>query len=156
MFKDSALEYDMFPYPLENVSGVLVVYPDHWECKNFRGTHAGGEFLVEGRSEQFHGRAGDLSPDGKEGPKPEIVRLRITGRNILLDRELERALSPTQGKERKELQNTWRMLALAGRLNFTADVVDHPLTPKDISVTVDVQGCTLKPTFFDYAALRPT
>jgi hypothetical protein len=151
--KDSALEYDLFPYPLENVSGVLIIHPDHWECKNFRGAHSGGEFLVEGHSERFDGRAGELAPDGREGPKPEIVHIRITGRNILLDQELERALSPAPGagKERKELQNTWRMLALGGRMNFTAEVVDHPNQPRDIDVTVGVQGCTMKPTFFDYA-----
>jgi hypothetical protein len=150
-FKEAELEYDEFPYPLENVSGVLVVHPDHWECKDFRGTHAGGEIFVSGHSERMLDRAGILGEDGVEGAKPEIVRIRIRGQSVLLDKELERALSPAHGKDRKALQAAWHMLSLAGRMSFTAEVVDHPNHPKDIDVTVGVQGCTMKPVFFDYA-----
>ena len=42
-FHDATLCYDVFPYPLENVSGVLALLPDHWEAKHFRSTHNGGE-----------------------------------------------------------------------------------------------------------------
>src|SRR5262249_44093539 len=89
-FQEAELEYDAFPYPLENVSGVLVVHPDHWECKDFRGTHAGGEIFVSGHSERMLDRAGILGEDGVEGAKPEIVRIRIRGQSVLLDKELER------------------------------------------------------------------
>ena len=151
MFKQSALQYDQFPYPWENVSGVLIVHPDrHWECKNFHGTHAGGEITVDGCSEPLPGRPALPAAQGDAG-RPEIVRLHIHGRNLLLDREFEQSLSPAEGKERKPLQNAWRTLALAGRLNFDAEVVDHPNHPQDIDVSVNVRGCTMKPNFFNYA-----
>ncbi len=49
-FHDTALKYDLFPYPLENVSGVLDIQPDHWECQNFHGSHKGGEIWVNAGS----------------------------------------------------------------------------------------------------------
>jgi hypothetical protein len=150
-FKESSLEYDQFPYPLEDVSGVLVIHPEHWEFKDFHGSHSGGEIFVSGSSERVPDLAGALAADGIEGPKPEIVRIRIRGRSLLLDRELERALSPVHGGERKALQAAWRTLRLAGRMNFSAEVVDHPNHPKDIDVRVGVHGCTMRPVFFDYA-----
>jgi hypothetical protein len=149
-FKESSLEHDEFPYPLENVSGTLIIHPDHWECKGFHGSHAGGEVFVEGGSEAMPDRAPPLRADGSEGSKPEIIRLNIRGQNFRLDRELERALSPRNGHRRGALQDTWRTLVLSGRMNFTAEVIDHPNHPQDIDVNVTVQGLTFKPAFFDY------
>jgi hypothetical protein len=45
-FHDTALKYDIFPYPLEKVTGVLDIQPDHWECRDFHGSHKGGEIYV--------------------------------------------------------------------------------------------------------------
>jgi hypothetical protein len=150
-FKDSSLKYDQFPYPLEKVSGVLIVHPDHWECKNFHGTHAGGEFFVEGYSEAMPDRAPLTAADGSAGSLPEIVRVFIRGQNVLLDGELERALSPPTGNQRQTLRDAWRTLGLSGRMTFTAEVIDHPNHPQDIDVSVAAQGCTMKPSFFDYS-----
>ncbi len=150
-FKESSLQFDEFPYPLEHVSGTLIVHPDHWECKDFRGSHAGGEVFVEGGSEAMPDRAPVIRADGSEGSRPEIIRLFIRGSKVLLDRELERALSPRTGNKRPALQETWRTLMLSGRMNFTAEVIDHPNHPQDIDVNVNVQGCSFKPAFFDYS-----
>ena len=49
--RNAALQYDMFPLPLEHVTGVLDVRPHHWECRGFRGDHAGGEKRVACQSE---------------------------------------------------------------------------------------------------------
>jgi hypothetical protein len=150
-FKETSLLYDEFPYPLENVTGTLIIHPDHWECKDFHGTHAGGEVFVEGGSEAMPDRAPVFRADGSEGGRPEIVRLFIRGRNVLLDGQLERALSPRTGNQRQALQETWRTLKLSGRMSFNAEVVDHPNHPQDIDVSVTVRGCSFKPAFFDYA-----
>jgi hypothetical protein len=150
-FKEAALEFDEFPYPLEHVSGTLIVHPDHWECKDFRGRHSGGEVFVDGGSEAMPDRAPVLRADGSEGGRPEIVRLLIRGWNVLLDRELTRALSPRSGNKRVALEETWRTLKLSGRMSFAAEVIDHPNHPQDIDVNVSVQGCSFKPAFFDYA-----
>ena len=34
-----AVRYDVFPYPLENVTGVLELLPDHFVFRDFCGTH---------------------------------------------------------------------------------------------------------------------
>lgn len=161
---DASLRYNLFPYPLENVSGVLDIQPDHWECQNFHGTHKGGEFWVNGCS--FHvdvpegngvvaaggpaASAADVPPESRR-PQRECVQVAIRGKRILLDREFEQALSPPEVPGRAALSNAWAMLALKGRLNFEAVVVDRPDQPQDIDVAVDVRGCTMQPEFFPYA-----
>ncbi len=49
-FHDAAMRWDPFPYPLENVSGFLDIYPKYWEFREGKGTHNGGEVLVEANS----------------------------------------------------------------------------------------------------------
>jgi hypothetical protein len=141
-FHDTSLKYDLFPYPLEKVTGVLDIQPDHWECRDFHGSHKGGEILVNGCS---------FRVEGGEGPKRECVKVAISGKDILLDPEFEQALSPPQVPERAALRNAWAMLALRGRLNFESVVVDQPDQPQDIDVRVDVKGCSMQPNFFRYA-----
>jgi hypothetical protein len=160
-FHDTALKYDLFPYPLENVTGILDLQPDHWECQDFHGSHKGGEIWVNGCS--FHElaiapapdsptalSAGDVPPENKPPPR-ECVHVCIRGQGIPLDREFEEALSPPEVHGRAALSNAWAMLALQGRLNFEAAVVDRPDQPQDIDVAVDIRGCTMQPEFFRYA-----
>ncbi len=151
-FREMAVKYDLFPYPLEDVSGTLVFHPDHWECRGFRGRHAGGEILVEGRS---HGTPppppGMVADPRTAGRRADRVHLLIRGRSINLDNEFGQALAPPGQPDRQALFNAWLTLRLAGRMNFTAEVIDRPGQPQDIDVGVEIQGCTLKPTFFDYA-----
>src|SRR5262249_54983359 len=79
------------------------------------------------------------------GPdKPDRIRVRVHGKDVLLDDEITQALTPFP-----TLQNTWRKLRLGGRLSATAEVIDVP-GQQDVDVTVGVQSCTLRPTFFDY------
>ncbi len=158
-FHHTSLKYDLFPYPLENVSGVLDIQPDHWECQNFHGTHNGGEIWVSGCS--FWVR--DTSPAAKQEEDDEdaatesrptlreAVQVAIRGQGIPLDREFDQALSPPEAPGRTALRNAWAMLALQGRLNFEAVVVDRPDQPQDIDVAVDVRGCSMKPDFFRYS-----
>jgi hypothetical protein len=184
-FKQSSVKADLFPYPLENVDGTLTLYPDHWECKGFRGTHEGGVVLVDGYSIRLPGSSGVRSQKSEvRGQKSEVrdqpvhptahtsdhqapitnhqvslspsppleqIRLFIRGRDVLLDRDFEQALAPAGTPDRKPLQNAWQTLALSGRMNFAAEVVDDPHHPGDLTVGVDVDHCTMKPTFFGYA-----
>jgi hypothetical protein len=147
-FRDTAVRYDLFPYPLEDVTGVLVIHPDHWECHDFRGTHAGGEIRVDGRSHGLPPGTG-ASANGSDGPR--LVEVRIRGQGVKLDHEFGKALAPPGIPGRKALFNAWQTLALAGRMNFAAQVVDHPNRPQDLDVGVEIQGCTMKPNFFGYA-----
>lgn len=128
-FHDTSVRYDVFPYPLEGVSGVLDVQEDHWEFRDFRGAHKGGEFRAHGRT--------------YPGTKGERVKVEISGLNILFDSELEAALDP-------DLKKTWRTFSPSGRMNFKALVDCLPDQPPDVDVTVTALGCAVKPSFFAY------
>jgi hypothetical protein len=148
-FHDAAVRYDIFPYPLEQVSGTLDIRPDdHWEFRNGHGTHKGGEIHVEARSFPLH------PPGEMVGPAPaerrDLVKVSIRGHDILLDPEFEQALAPPGQVSREALQRTWHTLALQGRLSFAAEVLDHPDHPQDLDVGVDVHNCSMRPDFFPY------
>lgn len=141
-FHDTSLKYDIFPYPLEKVTGVLDILPDHWECRDFHGSHKGGEIAVN---------AGSFHLDVGAGQVRECVKVAINGKDILLDPEFVQALSPSEVPGRAALRPAWAMLALRGRLNFESVVVDLPDQPQDIDVHVDIRGCSMQPDFFRYA-----
>ena len=147
--------YDQFPYPLENVSGVLELFPDHWECRNFEGRHAGGVVTFRGRSYSVASAPGvkGALPVNTTGQKssPEKIQLFFEGRNLLLDEEFKKALQPISGVDRKGLQQSWSTLRLSGRLNFSAEVIDQTDRPQEIDVRVKLSGPSMKPTFFQYA-----
>jgi hypothetical protein len=150
-FHGCSVQYDQFPYPLENVSGVLEVHPDHWVAKDFYGNHLGGEMFVSGRSMRLPGRYILLSSGSGDPTPPERVHIQIRAKDILLNSEFENALVPASGQERRELQSAWKRLRLTGRLSFSAEVIDDPGQPHNIDVSANIQGCAMKPAFFDYA-----
>jgi len=67
--------YTGFPYPLKDVSGLVVVEGGRAEVMELKGTAAHGEFLAEGTA--------DLRRDG-----PENVDVRISGTGIIVDETL--------------------------------------------------------------------
>ncbi len=129
-FHDCAIRYDVFPYPLENVSGVLEIFPEHWEFHDFKGSHKGGELQTHGRSHP--------------NPAGDRVEINLSLSNLLIDPELEAALPP-------RLKAAWKSLAPGGRMSVTAQVDQLPDRPEDIAVAVTARGCTLHPDFFPYA-----
>ncbi|HEY7426029.1 MAG TPA: AsmA-like C-terminal region-containing protein, partial [Gemmataceae bacterium] len=137
--------------------GELDIQPDHWECRNFRGTHKGGEIRVNAGSyrvnavEPVAAHGDEVAPPESRPQQRECVQVDIIGRGILLDSEFEEALSPREVPGRAALQNAWAMLALKGRLSFEAAVEDRPDKPQGIDVTVRVNGCSMQPEFFRYA-----
>lgn len=153
--KDARVRYDEFPYPLENVSGKLVIYPDHWEAIGFHGTHDGGAIRAEGRSYRLPDRPVGSGADS--GP-PERVKMSVEGTNLRLGPELEQALAPAGGEtrnsrpagNRKAMQKSWRGLALTGRCDFSAVVVDDPGQTPDVDCRVVLRQCTMRPGFFSY------
>ncbi len=159
---DTSLKYDIFPYPLEKVTGVLDIQPDHWECRNFHGSHKGGEIRVNACSFRTPPSAVRYPPSANQPDSgqrmadsgsrtAECVQIAITGKDILLDPEFEQALSPPEVPGRAALRNAWSMLALRGRLSFESVVVDRPDQPQDIDVAVKINGCSMQPDFFRYA-----
>src|SRR5262249_7370239 len=96
-----------------------------------------------------------LAPDGlglSPGPPPtERIRMSIRGRRIGVDRELEEALAPAHLPERQALRQAVPAPAPTGSPPFTPPAVGHTGQPQDIDVGVEVRGCAMRPTFFDYA-----
>lgn len=131
--RDGKVRYDVFPYPLEGVTGTLDIRPTHYEFRDFRGTHKGGEIRASGRS----------SP----GPGGGRLTVEIQGKDVVLDEEFEAALAAG----RPALERAWKTFAATGKLSFSAEVIDVPGQPQDLDVTVSLKGCTAKPTFFPYA-----
>ncbi|MFQ3592892.1 MAG: AsmA-like C-terminal region-containing protein [Gemmataceae bacterium] len=152
-FKKTRVRYDQFPYPLEDVSGTLLLYPDHWEARGFHGRYDGGEIGVEGRSYRLPDRA----VAGADGTRREEVRVTVTGKNIQLGKTFEEALVPDAASvkggapERKAMQAAWRRLQLSGRLNFRAIIRNHPDHTPDVDFWIELLRCRMKPQFFAYA-----
>jgi hypothetical protein len=127
-FHDATMAYEPFAYPLENVSGVLDIQPEHWEFHDFHGTHKGCAVQVSGRSHQ--------------GPEHDRLVINIDGQNVPLDEELARHCN-------EKLKQTWKTFAPTGRIDFTTQVTCLPRTPQpDIDLTVTAHDCTIRPTFF--------
>ncbi|MBI3824335.1 MAG: hypothetical protein HY289_16845 [Planctomycetes bacterium] len=133
-FHETKICWDNFPYPLENVSGHLNIFPDHWSFSDFRGSRNGGTVMLQGKS----------IPRDDRGFEHGIA-LEITGDNVLFDDELGDAVRPM-----KEMHKTWQTFNPTGRVTFKA-IVNRPSPDiKDLEVSVAARGCNAKPTFFTY------
>jgi hypothetical protein len=102
---------------------------DGWELRDFSGRHQDGTVTGSGRSVA-----------GPGGPR---VAIELAGQNLPLDSDLEEALP-------HKLKLAWRSFAPTGRLSLAAAIDNVPGQPQDIDVTVNIQGCQLRPTFFPY------
>ncbi len=134
-FHHATARYDVFPYPLEQVSGVLDIQPHHWEFSSFRGTHAGGEVYTHGRCDP-----------GRGGDRLEVF---IRGVGLRLDNELEAALG--QATLDPGMKRAWAQFSPRGRMGFQARVVRVGDGPPDVEVTIHPAGCSVTPSFFPYA-----
>jgi hypothetical protein len=130
-FHDTVVSYEVFPYPVENVSGTLDIRNNYWEFRDFTGTHNGATLRCAGRSAR--------GADGGE------FSATLTGTNLTLNPELESAI------RNQSLKRTWQTLAPSGRIDFEAQIHRLPkVTEPDIEVTVFPRGCTVTPAFFPY------
>lgn len=137
-FHDTSICWDVFPYPLEDVTGVLDIYPRHWEFHDFKGKHHGGNVVVNGHgSPRLHPGTGERN---------FAVFVKITGENVAMDEELAQALRPLPA-----LAQGWETFRPSGRLNFTATINRPSPLPEELSVRVDAEGCAVEPRFFAYA-----
>lgn len=130
-FHRARLCYDLFPYPLEEVSGVLDIQPDHWEFRDFRGLHRSARVRCGGRSRLAGGQ--------------EHLEVTITGQSVPLDKELEAALV-----KQPELRQAWVSFAPTGHMDFQARVDRPPGQPPDVQVSAAAYRCTIRPAFFPY------
>lgn len=141
------LKYDLFPYPLRQVSGVLEIFnnPCYWVCRDFQGVHHDGVIFLKGQSIP---PTPEMQRSGISCPSE--VRLEIRGQDVQMNKEFEESLAPPAMPSRAALLRTFRTLALTGRINFTAEVSDTPGQPRDLRVAVSVRDCCMRPRFFEY------
>jgi hypothetical protein len=135
-FHHAAIHYDVFPYPLEDVTGTLDIQPRRWEFHDFHGAHKGGSVVAKGRFVQ----ASEAHDQGQ-------LTVQIRGENFVLDQELEKAL---EDKDKVELKQAWNSFHPTGRMRFDAQVIRLGEQPPEVEVDVTALGCTVKPDFFAY------
>jgi len=73
-----SLRHERFPYPLDNVRGIVSLTDGPWTFHNFHGINDSGEVTCEGSLES--------TPEGR------VLVLNFAGRNIALDDELRESL----------------------------------------------------------------
>jgi hypothetical protein len=113
---DCTICYAKFPYPLQNVALTLDLLPDHWEVRDFKGEHKGGQFVARGGS----------FPVDKETDR---VVLQIDGTQVELDSELEKALID------RGVREAYTMFDPHGKLDF-ASTVSFDVRKPDAAATV--------------------
>lgn len=151
-FHHAVTQWDEFPYRLENVSGRLDIYPEHWEFRDFRGKHGAGEVRVSGRYVACEPTA---LKEAVAGQPPGRLSLEISATDIRLDDELRSAFAVMPA-----FVKAWDAFMPAGQVNFKAHV-DRPLHIvggsvkntadfEGLDLDVDVRGCGIRPRFLPY------
>lgn len=159
--KQGSMKYEAFPYPLENLAGVLLVrtVPERptrlpvapgqaaaaaegdWttlEFKGFTATHNGARIGGGGRK--------DPAPGGS------FLTLAIDAEGLPLDDDLRKALAAIH------MESSWASLEPSGRINcaarvklFTkADPAAEVYAPDDLELGFAFAGGSVRPMFFPY------
>ncbi|HVC92511.1 MAG TPA: AsmA-like C-terminal region-containing protein, partial [Pirellulales bacterium] len=135
-----SLQYEGFPYKLDNVRGTLVMNDDAWEFKDLEGTNDTGRVTCHGRLLPVRGGS-------------ELV-LNFEGRNVPLEEELRDALAVrSPGAAR-----LWRDLKPRGTVNLKSVLTIAPgQSNADLRVTAwpvfdeaANQLVSIEPSYFPY------
>ena len=157
--KQGTMKYEAFPYPLQNLTGTLIVRtlperpmrlpsgtpaaqagePTSLEFIDFRATHNGSRIRGSGRK--------DPAPGGS------ILTLNIDGEPLTLDNDLRQALAAIR------MDNTWNTFDPSARMNCAvrARLFVHadstvPIYPaEDLELGIAFAGATIRPDFFPVA-----
>jgi hypothetical protein len=139
---DLTLKHEIFPYPLENVSGTLDITAGSntkWELHDFRGHHHGGELTLSGTH--------STTPSGS------VLEMRVEGAGVPLDDDLARALA------RLDMGAAWKVLGPRGRASFIGKVTrialaappGAPEPPANFKVSVsNLTADSILPDFMPY------
>jgi len=159
--RQGSMKYDVFPYPLENMTGKLVVRTLPERPANLPGGASpppakdSGELTsLEFIDFQASKNGSFLRASGRKDPAPggSILTLNIDGESLALDSDLQRALAAIR------MENSWKSFEPSGRVNCALSVRLFTKTdpkaeiypPEDLELAMAFAGGTIKPNFFPY------
>jgi hypothetical protein len=131
---DCAIQYERFPYPLQQIRGAVTGRNDHYTLSNLVGRDRQGAGVVTCQGES------DVTDAGLD------LKLVFQGSSIPLDENLKQALTP-------QVQQVWTDLRPQGRVNFTANVTRQPGQEKpafEVALEPYEKSVSVEPTFFPY------
>lgn len=135
-FRDLAVRYDAFPYPLQRGGGVLEILPDHWEARELFGTYKGA--VVHG-----HGRSQPLADGGHR------IDIELRGKNLLIDADLKQAL---ENSKAAVVKPAWETFQPSGRADFHVLLTIPPGSKEpELDVTAIARSCSVLPSFLPWA-----
>lgn len=169
--RDISLYYKLFPYPLERVSGLLVIIPPVADTREMAQRHlakvpesatASDQGVIELHGVTAAHKGATVRLDGRKAPSKRgaTFTLRVLADNAALDDELRHAL------EKVNVADIWDELAPEGRANLGARITIHDLAPDGtkpdappdvelpfdpiscLEVSLNVNGGTITPSFF--------
>lgn len=136
--KDATVCYDVFPAPLERVTGILDIHltptgdptGNRFEFTDFRGERNGGRVTLSGSARPL-----------TTGHRIDLV---IRGEQFPLDGTLGAAFG------RMRLRPLWDMLSPSGRMDFESALtyVETPMNPPEFTLRVSPRGAAVRPSFF--------
>jgi hypothetical protein len=160
--RDSSMKFDEFPYPLENMSGSLIVstVPERpTRLPNANGQPPGPVANADSTTLEFHDfrashNGATIRGSGRKDPAPggSILQLNIDVEALPLDSDMQRALAAIH------VENAWQSFAPSGRVNFRvrsklyAKSDPHAqLDPnEDLELNLAFVGGVIRPNFFPY------
>lgn len=132
-----SLCYAGFPYPLNNVSGILRMHRGRWTIHDVVGTNDTGVVRCSGTLEPVGADDGELT-------------LHLVGRDVVLEPELRDALPPG-------MQRIWNDVDPRGNTEFTATIrhgVKARRTDVDLTATPVGDTVSIEPAWFPYRLER--
>ncbi len=131
---DCAIQFDRFPYPIEQVKGNVTARNSHFVLSDLTGRDRQGSAQVV-----CQGQA-DATDAGLD------LALVVSGTNVPLDENLKQALKP-------QVQQIWADLRPQGRIDFVANVERRPgqIEPAiRVELQPHEQKLSVEPVFFPY------
>ena len=137
--QDCRVKYEGFPYQLSQTTGHLNILPHKTEIVDIRGRHGPATLSL----------TGEVVWGGADAPAD--VTLKIDGRDVPIDEDLEAALQPRQ-------REVMKVYHLSGLADVTGTVISNEKTghEADYDLAIDLKNARMVYEAFPYAAEQMT
>lgn len=123
----AAVLYEPFPYPIQNITGQLVMNDDRWTFRSLHGNNGPAQINLDG----------SMDPTYAGGERGVDLQLNISAMNVPLQEELRECLSP-------QAASLWSKLQPQGTVDLPSVVV-HYFSPTH-STSINVRAAPLADT----------